>query len=106
MATVPADGTREVAAVIRHYSPVAGVLAGSDSESTLAMASELDRLLPEGSHSGKRTLLIVDHCSPAGHVRQLSKEVERSGMHPIGLVYLQREIGPKPRRMLDRMGNQ
>ncbi len=95
VSTIPADGVREAVSTVRNYTPVAGVLAGSDSDSTLAMASQLDRLLPKGSHAGTRTLLIVDEQSRAGQVRQLHEEMIMSGMNPIGLVF--RELGHSPK---------
>lgn len=99
VATVPANGFPEAMAAVSSYTPVAGVLAGSESGSSLAMAAELDRQLPTGSHAGKRTLLIVDRRSRADSVRQLVQEMARIGMDPVGLVLRGRGHSPIGRRV-------
>lgn len=87
IATTPAGGAREALAAVSHYIPVAGVLAGSRSRSALAMASEMDSLLPEGGHGGTRVVVIVDHQSRAGRVREMLKEVANVRVNPVGLIF-------------------
>ncbi len=95
--TVSPSDVRGALVAIRSYAPVAGVLVVSDSGPSLAMAAELDRKMPVGSHGGKRTLLIVDHRSRASHVRKLVHELTGSGMNPVGIVVRGRH-GPAIRR--------
>lgn len=99
LATVRSNGIVEAMGAVRNYTPVAGVLASSNSATSLTIASELDRLLPKGSHGGTRTLLIVDHQSRAGRVREILKEMMRAGMNPVGVILRGGEMSPIARHI-------